>query len=517
MDSRSFDRLAASIGMATSRRGAIRATLGALIAGTFGMRGVDVDASRRSRLKETFGPLPEGPCTAKPVGNDCKSDNECCTKNCNGKKCRWVRPGGRCTSNRQCKSHLCQNGRCSNVNPGVASGEACTQSSGCANAEAACTSYTFGWPGEFCLLPEDALCDTNAECASGFCSLSRCQSTCTVCAEGCPHTTIASAVAAAGLADDIAIAAGSYDDSVALMGIKRLTKCGDRGTVSWTTSDPALPIVAVLGESSVMLADLELYGSVPFATESLVHLVANNGRPAIYARGCTFRDHRGSASAINLDWRTQGAFEHCVFDNLHSEGPGGAISYALHEEQDISMLDIEDCTFTNCQAGWDNQGNPTQLGGAVGLFSVYAQITNTTFEGNRAVQGGAISVSSNVTLLLEDSLLQHNEATGSNIYDPVGGAIMMAAYVLPEQMTAYVSLSGSTRVVDNIAAGGGGGIGVAYVSPFQSNSASSPRILPPVNYVLNGANSRVYRNVEGAQCVRSRDNVTWTEVVNCAL
>jgi len=514
MDPRSFDRLAAVVGKATSRRSAIRATIGALVAGTFGLKAAGADAARRKRLDAMLGPMPEGPCTAKPVGNNCKADSECCTKNCNGKKCRWVRPGGRCSSNRQCKSHLCQNGRCSGVNPGVLSGEPCTRSTSCANADATCTAYTFGWPGEFCLLPTDAFCSQNGECASGLCWNDACAESCTVCAEGCPYSTIGEAVNEAEPNSVIGIAPGIYIDPVTVDGNLAFVRCGDRGTVGWTTASATDAIVTVTGNSTVGLMGLELYGSVPFSTKSLVEMLDSNpnNSTTFIAVDCTFRDFRGANSAVNLNMRNNALIHNCVFDNLQSEGPGGAIGYS--EGAGPSYLDIHDSTFTNNQAGWNNQGNPTSLGGALGLTQVFAEIHGSTFEHNRAVQGGAIAVLNEVILEVADSLLQYNEATGSNIPGieaAVGGAVAMNAFVFDGEMNAIVEFSGSTRVVDNVAEDGGGGVAAVY-------GISNPGLPTQLTYLIRGVNNRVYRNTANPQCVRSYgDGDPWTEIVNCAM
>ena len=518
MDSRSFDRLAASIGTATSRRGAIRATLGALIAGIVGIRGVDVDAARRSRLNEVFGPLPEGPCAANPVGNDCRADKNCCTKNCHRGKCRWVRPGGRCSSNRQCKSHLCQNGRCSSSNPGVASGEACTRTTSCADAAAICTGYTFGWPGEFCLLPTGAACLDDGECASGLCTLAGCAETCTVCADGCPHTTIGAAVAAAPEDGVIGVAPGSYDEAVIFEERTILRRCGSRGEVLWTTTDPDAPIITVRPDQLVGINGLTLIGGVDYSTASLVlveEAVAESWSwTSFLAVNCTFRDYRGAHSAVRMIGKVSYGFEQCTFENLHAEGPGGAIGFETPLANGYGWIGRS--TFSGCQAGWDNQGAPTQSGGAIGLGGAEMTIEESTFVGNRAIAGGAIALLADGDLIIRDSLLHNNEATGSNVAAAVGGAILLASFTAPEVIST-VTLSGSTRVVDNIASDGGGGIAVQYGFLVGSDLATTTRVPYTPVYHVTGANNRVYRNVANPQCVRSLDGENWTEVVNCAL
>ena len=207
-------------------------------------------------------------------------------------------------------------------------------------------------------------------------------------------------------------------------------------------------------------------------------------------------------------------FEQCTFENLQAEGPGGAIGFETPLADGYGT--IARSTFSGCQAGWDNQGAPTQFGGAIGLGGAKMTIVESTFVGNRATAGGAIALLADGELTIQDSLLHENEATGSNEASAVGGAILLSSSIGPEAVST-VRISGSTRVIDNIASDGGGGIAAMYGFVVGSDAAPSTRLPTIPIYHISGANNRVYRNVANPQCVRSVDGVTWTEVVNCAL
>lgn len=148
MDQQRFDRIARLLGSATTRRTVLGAAAAALGAGS---------GAARAR------PRPEGPCgDGSRAANRCASDKECCTGICNRKagktnrdgagRCRCLKRGTRCGEDRSCCGALvCLDGRCGPV-------------------------------------PE----------------------TCDVCASGCAHDSVASAVAAAPAGAEIAIAPGTW-------------------------------------------------------------------------------------------------------------------------------------------------------------------------------------------------------------------------------------------------------------------------------------------------------------------
>ena len=140
MDTSSFDRIARTLGSATSRR----TGLALAAAGLLGRVGSAVAV-----------PRPAGPCKAtRRPDNICTKDSDCCTGSCNvnpgqgnkdGKgRCRCIRKGGDCTVDNNC----CSRG-----------GQQMTCNDGVCGVEPVC-------------LPLQAVCDPNNDtCCVGGCTV----------------------------------------------------------------------------------------------------------------------------------------------------------------------------------------------------------------------------------------------------------------------------------------------------------------------------------------------------------
>jgi hypothetical protein len=96
----SFDELARGLASGTvSRRKALQLMGAALVGGTLGSLGGVAAADEE----------------CKPNGKKCRKDKQCCSGNCEGRKCAaaaCTSNGGTCTSGSQCCSGNCKSGMC---------------------------------------------------------------------------------------------------------------------------------------------------------------------------------------------------------------------------------------------------------------------------------------------------------------------------------------------------------------------------------------------------------------------
>ncbi|MFM9108285.1 MAG: tail fiber domain-containing protein [Chloroflexota bacterium] len=197
MDSRSFDRFAAALGAASTRRAGIAAAIAAAVG-----RGVAPD------------PAAAGPGAASPCGkrktSTCKTDGDCCSGRCERSKgdtnldglgrCRCSRRGQACTDEKDCCSGknqglVCTAGICSR--PCTSLGSTCDGTRSC--CAGACTSFVFserGIPASgpiCCLAVGQRGCAKDADCcgagSSIACVAGTCSTTCTAIGEACTGQT----------------------------------------------------------------------------------------------------------------------------------------------------------------------------------------------------------------------------------------------------------------------------------------------------------------------------------------
>lgn len=195
MDNQRFDRLARMLGANVSRRTGVLAAIGAMI----GLGVADeTDAARGSgRRHEKLA--------CRNANSECTTDDQCCSNSCVPK---FGGTGFRCAKAHGKKKQRNDKDKASGPIP---TGDPCGPGDTCANALASCTTYTFGTPeGTYCLLPAGAACESDSWCEFDVCDHGTCAATCTVCASGCPHTTIEGAVANALPGDVITVAPGTY-------------------------------------------------------------------------------------------------------------------------------------------------------------------------------------------------------------------------------------------------------------------------------------------------------------------
>jgi hypothetical protein len=225
MDQQAFDRLARLLGGAATRRGGLRAALGATVGAVFGTAslagdsaaregsggkdrgsGKDNNSGNNSNNSGTDkgkgggsgdGPRIEGPCgNGKRKDNICTSDVDCCTGICNLKvgkrnrdgqgRCRCMKRNKSCNVDSNCCNILtCNQGRCSLPTPGpgptpaspIPTGSPCTPVDTCSDPQATCTSYLSGNPpGSYCLLANGGACSAANDCVGQSCSGGVCAS-----------------------------------------------------------------------------------------------------------------------------------------------------------------------------------------------------------------------------------------------------------------------------------------------------------------------------------------------------
>lgn len=100
----------------------------------------------------------------------------------------------------------------------------------------------------------------------------------------------------------------------------------------------------------------------------------------------------------------------CTFNNNRAAN-GGAIWAEGHYTK------ITDCTFTNNE----NSG----VGGAIAIYSAFANISNNRFESNAAAQGGAINIYEYGGATIENNIFSRNRANQGK--SAIGGAICARA------------------------------------------------------------------------------------------
>ena len=117
MDPVRFDRLAKSLSISGTRRGA----LGGLLGGTLALLGLSNAAAKKRRKASAEGPCGDGSGKA----NACRKHKDCCTRFCDRKKgrCRCKTLGQGCKKDRTCCASFgqpmtCQNRTCQMVQTG---------------------------------------------------------------------------------------------------------------------------------------------------------------------------------------------------------------------------------------------------------------------------------------------------------------------------------------------------------------------------------------------------------------
>jgi CSLREA domain-containing protein len=187
-----------------------------------------------------------------------------------------------------------------------------------------------------------------------------------------------------------------------------------------------LPVVANAATAGTL--EIDGGGQVTLSGNGRVPILAVASGGNLWLRN--IRLERGSAYVGGAIYSYEGTLtiENSTFSGNSAWRGGGAIL------SDLGTLTIENCTFS---------GNSAEKGGAIHSYLGTLTIENCTFSGNSAEWGGAIYDHGTLTIV-ENSTLSGNSASLN------GGAIAL--------VESSMSRAVGTRLLDNEAAGDGGGV-----------------------------------------------------------
>ena len=473
MDAARFDRLARALSSAGSRRGLL-ALLGTLpvVGGLAALLAAEEGQAhgRRKRRKKRHKHGRGRRRKRKHQKKKCKSRSRATT--CAG-KCGIVR--NNCRKRVDCGSCVCEPlcpvCQICNAATGVCEpdpdevGDACGEPGQVCQADGACACDAASCdPCQAC--QDDGVCaapcagegccdgtscqpgDTNTACGAGgetcdvctgdeFCLDGDCVvPPCTVCASGCPFTSVQDAIDAAQPGDTITICAGTYLGPNGVVDIdKNLTVIGagdgdDPSANTILDADGTATVVRVRGTRTVTLQGLRITGGQESSNGGGI-----NNAGDLTTSGCTVTGNRGT---------------------MNIGGPGGIFS--------AGPLTMTDCTVSANVTPSANAGGIRAIGGPLSLNGctitgnegfvggiaidvIMATITDTTIADNRAnasgsANGGGIRVDQGTLDLIQSSVSGNQAST-------VGGGIINA--------NGTVTLTESS-VTDNTAGTTGGGI-----------------------------------------------------------
>jgi hypothetical protein len=465
MEPRRFDLLAAALGRALDRRSSLRAIAGFMAAG-LATTVLDAPApaeakhggnDRRRRNQRGAGrPGAEGPCgNGSRRENACTKDKDCCTGICNtaaGKKnkdgkgrCRCLNRGKACSADRNCCNTLtCVKGTCSGAskNKRIPTGDSCTPSDECADAEATCTTYESGTPaGTYCLFARNGSCSSDPQCATSLCDGGICLScSCGACnvscgtpdvCPTCAHTTIQGAIDAATPGDTILIAAGTYSENLTIGSSLNLKGCG-AVTVKNAAYDART--ITIADGATVEIVDL---------TVDAYSTVSDSGG-GINSQGKLYLCH--NTIVQNSIWLSavRGAGVRCQ--------PGIGQNPELH---------VLDQTIIR-------NNSTDSYGGGIAVDSYCASVITNGAQiiDNQAKKGGGITyMGTALPQVITNSAL----VDGNTVTEQGGGIFIVATGLSPSSFD--LQISGNAKISNNTSAQYGGGIG------SQAGNASNPEYI----------------------------------------
>ena len=569
MDQSQFDRIARLLGAGASRRAGLRAAVGTLLG--LGVAGESALAARKANRRHeklacrnansqcvSDDECCSGKCVEKfggigfrcakthgkkkdkkkggadlvgvPTGEPCNGKTDYCIDSeasCvayesgdpAGTYC-LLPNGAACGADQDyaCESQVCFDGTCV---AGVPTGDACTvDESVCVNQAASCVPYLERMRngeytnGTYCLLPEGSNCSEDIDCASDFCDSGVCAlETCTVCANGCPYSSLDVALAEAGTGSVIRVAEGEWFISHAGGGLiddgRVLTVRACNGAaVSVTTLDWTTFLVgdcATLGGTWI-LEGLDVYNSRTSGSGgSTAYLAActANAPAALIARNTTFRGNGNSRVSIGIDAyaNTDITLTDCLITDFTGSGANGIILYG--DGSRASTLTMTDTKITGI-------GSSTSGSGAMLLEYVTVTMTDCEisesflYTGNSLGAGITIGSSpgpSSVTLA-GTTTVKNNSAVGGTA-DRAGGIFLRAN--ANQTKTILLAIGPEASVTGNSSISqGGSGINVYNYSGV------------PANYTITGGDRVTNNSNPTDQCITSTGNYTPTTVPNCA-
>ncbi len=304
------------------------------------------------------------------------------------------------------------------------------------------------------------------------------------------YASIQSAINAAANGDVVVVAAGTYNESLDLLG-KQITVRGN-GAASTTLNGStfSLPILtAFSGENGAVVEKFTFTGgrggalpncSAPGAPVGGAVYVDNS---SLIIRDCVFYQNghssfiiHGGAIYIHENARLQ--LERCDFVENGFASFGGAIGscdFTFECENGCAVthntVTISDCMFT---------GNNATHGGALFLSGTETTISGSTFTNNTVTSGGGAIRGDTVSIT--DCLFTNNKAAGGGAVFSNVGTLADCTFTGNEASTG-AGFSGSIgqmlncEFIDNIGDGSGGGAkvegpGLIDGCTFTGNTAS---------------------------------------------
>ncbi len=492
MDQERFDRIAAALGGAATRRAGLKAALAALaglsgreLAAAAPERGDGQNLERDGEGSEVDSE--KRPCGPKPKDNRCTKHKDCCTKYCRKPKkqakfgrCRCIKRGKKCKAGQKCCSAMtCRNGRCTKKQPAPA--------------------------------------------------------TCTVCASGCLFTSVNAAYAAAADGDVITIDTGTYPTGIEVTKSVTLAACNGATGVKLTPDRNVLVHghYSVAVESStdtttrhtLTLLGLDLAStSQPIVDEVLLCSEAN-GTVTFIAQGCTMSGAFGGMYAKDGDHSfTQGSVSNVIKPfsvtpavqsgslTLTSVDIVGALANTVYfsvTDGVSGALTVDSCTIHDGTALLSFTGNKSDTAAQRALTTM--SITNSEFKDTADVEaiyvdGGVVTVDGctitgnyggGIRLFNADLTVSNTTISGNGSADPntQGGGVLLNA-----QQANVTATFGSGVVVTNNTAVNGAGVAALTTSSYTVT-------------VTGASSSNIYgNNTENCETYASS---TWTPVVNC--
>lgn len=406
-----FDHLARRLGDAVSRRTGLARLLVVLL----GLFGVGVAEAQRDTAE-----------ICRTTGMHCSEDLQCCSGRCVGKQHR----GGRCARRRRTrKSHHGRNRR-SSATP---SPEATATASPDSTVTATPTSS-----------PVDTATPTNtATPADTATPTATATPTCTVCASGCPFTTIEAAVAAADPGDTITIGPGSYTpvtDSPSDMATIPIRK-----DLTIKACDPDnVPVLNAVGTNQGE------YLFVLGPSDSSGWSCASDDAVTIVIDGMTMQGSVTSGvgamfTSCNTRWTLRNVL---IQDFGLTRDNNSVIEIYSFNETNVGL--IKDSVIRNTRtAANSGRSSGINLYGDTGT-TVVLELKNTTVSGNEGY-GGAVTIEGGSVVLSGNTSITANKALGG-----YGGGVVIWR-ILP----ASLVIRDTATITNNYAATIGGGL-LAY-------------------------------------------------------
>jgi predicted outer membrane repeat protein len=511
MDSSRFDRLVRSLARPASRRGTLATLLGGAVAGALAR------TTTASHAKDAAAAKPDAHATGDAAGNGnahaargrCPSGKKPCHGRCIKRHKQCQKPGQACRDNgqpcnkpNQCCTRQCAKGVCAPKLGCTENGNACQQNSDCCTGNCfaqACAAKPTTCSGQSssagatgccanagCCQPPANQCNASGLCCAPNCGGRQCgddgcgnggtcgacpsgqtcnaqtgtcqgQPPCTVCASGCPFTSIQKAIDAAAAGDTITVCPGRYTENLTIG--KNLVLAG--------SDAENLPAVAGSGGSSVVTVQ----NGVTAAIQSMAFGLGVGSLVLGSRLGgglLNFGDLTLTAVSLGKNTSDQGGaiysfgpltLDNCsVIDNRANDRGGGIYAQGQGDLTLTNGASISGNSAANQGGGIYNEGVAAVRGAPVvdgntagsdggGIFNpgtVTAQ-NSTVIDKNTARNGGGAynagvpgePPQDRPALTVADSAVTNNmaSAVGGGIFNDAGVVTMQAGTVINNKAT----------------------------------------------------------------------------------